>query len=192
MKTPPLRLIIPFLTLTGTVILRAEEPAKPAAPPPDDTVLIADFRAGIPGVFQYGTWNGKVTQAKSGLAVMGAKGATGKGGLGREMEAAQDFSTVTFLEVALGVVPSNEVPQVTLAFNDADGTQFTARITIEQLVPGQPVWLRARRENFRLNSVEPGADSKMDWAKVTRWHVQGDWTTEKPFSLILVALRARK
>jgi hypothetical protein len=32
----------------------------------------------------------------------------------------------------------------------------------------------------------------MDWAKVTRWHVQGDWTTEKPFSLILVALRARK
>jgi hypothetical protein len=194
MNAPTVRLTVLLLALTGSISLRAEEPAKaaPPPPPPDDTVLLADFRAPIPAIFQYGTWNGKVGQAKSGLAVQGSKGATGKGGMGHDMEAPQDFSAVTFVEIALGIAPGNEVPQVTLAFNDADGTQFAGRINVDQLVPGSPVWLRVRRENFRLNSVESGSNPSMDWTKVTRWHVQGDWTTEKPLSIIFVALRTRK
>lgn len=193
MNASIVRLGVLLLALTGPIPLRAEEPAK-AAPPaaPDDTVLVADFRAPIPAIFQYGTWNGKVSPVKSGLAVQGSKGATGKGGMGHDLEAPQDLSAVTYVEVALGIVPGNEVPQVTIALNDADGTQFSARITVDQLVPGSPVWLRARRDAFRLNSVEPGTDSAMDWTKVTRWHVQGDWTTEKPLSIIFVALRTRK
>ncbi|HWA27403.1 MAG TPA: hypothetical protein VG734_17240 [Lacunisphaera sp.] len=192
MKTHPLRLAVLLCALSGAILIHAEDAAKAAPPPPDDTVLLADFRAPIAGIFQYGTWNGKVGQAKSGLSIMGGKGANGKGGFGHDMDAAQDFSAITYFEIALGTAPANEVPQVTIAFNDADGTQFTARVTVDQLVPGSPVWLRVRRDNFKLNSVESGSDSAMNWAKVTRWHVQGDWTTEKPCSIIFVALRARK
>jgi len=180
-----------FAVLSAVAV--ADETAKPAPQsPPDETSLLADLRTAPPGLFQYGSWNGKVTVTKSGLAVVGAKGAQGNGGMGSDLPAARDLSQVVFVEVALGVVPGNEVPQVTIALNDADGTQFTARINLDQLVPGSPVWLRARREDFKLNSGEKGADSMMDWSKVTRWHLQGDWTTQKPFQVIFLALRTRK
>lgn len=176
-----------------SVTIRADEAAKPAsASPPDETSLIADLRAPVPGLFQYGSWNGKVVPTKSGLAVAGAKGAQGDGGMGSDLTPVRDMSQVAFVEVALGVIPGNEVPQVTIALNDADGTQFTARINIEQLVPGSPVWLRARREDFKLNPVEKGSDSQMDWSHVTRWHLQGDWVTKKHLQVIFVALRTRK
>ncbi len=173
--------------------LRAEEPAKSApASPPEDLTMIADFRSPLPGIFQYGTWDGKVALAKSGLAVLGSKGAQGNGGFGRDLGATMDFSAVTEVEVAVGVVPTNEVPQFTVAFNDADGTQYTARITIDQLVPSQPVWMRVHKADFKLNNVERGADGVMDWSKVTRWHLQGDWNTQKPFGVIFIALRVRR
>jgi len=188
------RLITPIaflLALAGSGSLGAEDTGK-AAVPADNTVLLADLRTNVPGIFQYGSWEGKLAATKSGLAVLGAKGAQGDGGMGCNIEPALDCSQVSFVEVALGVVPTNEVPQVTIALNDADGTQFTARVPIEQLVPSQPVWLRARREDFKLNGVEPGADSKMDWTKVSRWNLQGDWTTKRPLQVIFIALRVRK
>ena len=195
MLTTPMEKSIPMilglLILAVTIALRGEDAPKPV-PPPDDTTLIVDLRSNPPGIFHYSTWEGKVAVTKSGLAVLGAKGAQGNGGMGRDISPALDLSQVAFVEVALGTIPGNEVPQVSVALNDADGTQFTARVLVEQLVPGQPVWLRARREDFRLNGVEPGADSAMDWSKVARWHLQGDWTTKKPMQVIFVALRVRR
>lgn len=188
MKTPRFALFLSLALLAGAV--RADEAAKPATA--NETTMLVDLRAEPPGLFQYGSWSGKVALTKSGLAVVGTKGAQGDGGMGADLAASVDLSAMSFLEVALGVVPGNEVPQVTLALNDADGTQFTARVGIEQLVPGQPVWLRVRRSDFKLNNIEKGADSRMDWSKVTRWHVQGDWVTKKPLQVIFVALRTRK
>jgi len=154
--------------------------------------MIVDLRTNLPGVFQYGTWDGKIATTQSGLVVLGSKGAQGSGGIGCNIDPSIDLGKAVYLEVALGVAAGNEVPQVTIALNDADGTQFSARLLIEQLVPGQPVWLRVRRENFKLNDVEKGTDSLMDWTKVARWHLQGDWTTTKPCNVIFIALRARK
>jgi hypothetical protein len=126
------------------------------------------------------------------MAVLGAKGAMGNGGFGRDLSGPVDLSQAVYVEVALGTTPVNQVPQVTIAFNDADGTQFTARVPVDLLVPGSPVWLRVKRENFRLNGVEKGADAQMDWTKVTRWHLQGDWATQQPMQVIFVALRFRR
>lgn len=180
-----------FTLVLLCVTARAEEAAKTPAPP-EEIAMIVDLRETLPGIFQYASWEGKLAVTKSGLAVLGGKGAQGNGGIGRDIAPALDLEQVAFVEVALGVVPGNEVPQVTIALNDADGTQFTARINIDQLVPGQPVWLRARREDFRLNGGEKGTDSKMDWQNVTRWHLQGDWTTKKSMRVIFIALRTRK
>jgi hypothetical protein len=183
--------LLSFLLLLAAVRAFAEEPAK-APPPPDDTILLADLRTPLPGIFSYGSWKDKLATSKSGLAILGNKGAQGDGGMGHEFPALADLATVAFVEVALGTTPSNEVPSITIALNDADGTQFSARVTVEQLVPGMPVWLRAPKSAFKLNGIEPGSDSQMDWSKVTRWHLQGDWNTKKPMSLIFVALRARR
>lgn len=192
MKIPrPVSILILLLLLGASS--RAADGAKPeVAHPPEETTLIADLRTSPAGLFQYGSWNGKVAVTKSGLAAVGSKGAQGDGGMGAEIAPALDLTAMTFVEVALGVVPGNEVPQVTIALNDADGTQFTARVNLEQLVPGQPVWLRVRHSDFKLNGVEKGSDSQMDWSKVTRWHLQGDWVTKKNLSVIFVALRWRK
>lgn len=181
----------PLLVLAGLIPLSAEDAPKPASPQ-EGTVMVADLRAELPGVFSYSTWEDRITATKSGIAVLGGKGALGNGGLGREIAPIMDFNAVEFVEVALGTIPGNELPHVTIALNDADGTQFTARVPVDHLVPGQPVWLRARRADFRLNSVEPGADSKMDWSQVKRWHLQGDWVTRSPAHVIFVALRVRR
>jgi hypothetical protein len=190
MKTSA-QILLPLLALAGAHLLRADD--APKTPPGlEGTAMIVDLRAELPGIFHYGTWKDHVAPTKSGLAVLGAKGAQGNGGFGREISPATDLSDVEYVEVALGTIPGNEVPQVTIAFNDADGTQFSARVLVEQLVPGQPVWLRAKRTDFKLNSVEKGADSQMNWSQVTRWHLQGDWTTQKPMQVIFVALRVRR
>jgi hypothetical protein len=180
-----------LLLLTNVVFLRAEDAPKPA-PGIEGTKMLVDLRAELPGLFSYSTWQGNFTVTPSGHAILGSKGAQGNGGLGRELSPAMDLGAVAFVEVALGTLAGNEVPEITIALNDADGTQFSARVPVDQLVPGQPVWLRARRENFRLNSVEPGKDSVMDWSRVVRWHVQGDWTTRRPIQMIFVALRTRR
>lgn len=189
MKTPLLGYVVCFSLWAP--LAHADAAATAATTTPSENVtMIADLRTPPPGIFQYGSWNGKVATTKSGLSVLGSKGAHGDGGFGADLPAALDFSHIAFVEVALGVVPGNEMPQVTVALNDSDGTQYSARLTIEQLVPGQPVWLRVRREDFRLNDVEKGSDSKMDWSKVTRWHLQGDWS-QHPLHVIFVALRYR-
>ncbi len=182
--------LVLLMAFAGFGLARAQEEAAPAAPP-TGTKLIVDLRTELPGLFSYGTWEGKLTITKSGYAVHG-KGAQGNGGMGREISPSLDFNEVEFVEVALGTVVGNEVPYVTIAFNDADGTQYAARVLVDQLVPGQPVWLRVRRQDFRLNSTEPGDDSRMNWSQVTRWHLQGDWTTQKPMHAIFVALRMRR
>jgi hypothetical protein len=179
-----------LLSLLGVSGFCADETAKPV-PPIEGTFMMVDLRVPVPGLFQYGTWKENVGVSKSGLAVMGVKGAQGRGGMGADLQPAMDLSHAEYVEVALGVVPKNEVPQITIALNDEDGTQFTARVNIDQIVPGQPVWLRARRADFALNGVEPGKDSRMDWSKVSRWHLQGDWQTDKSLDVIFIALRVR-
>lgn len=191
MKTPHHRILALLLTLTATVVLPAQEPAKPATAP-DPTTLIADLRIEQPGIFSYGSWKDKLTVTKSGIGVQGAKGAQGDGGFGQNILDRIDLSQSAFLEVALGVAPGNEVSRVTIAVNDIDGTQYSAQINIEQIVPGQPVWLRVRRNDFKLNSAERGGDSLMDWSKIGQWHLQGDWNTKKPLSVIFIALRERR
>jgi hypothetical protein len=180
-------LLLPLLALRAH---GADDSSKPA-PPIEGTVMMVDLRANVPGIFQYGTWKDNIGVSKSGLAIMGGKGALGRGGMGCAIATPMDLSHTEYVEVALGVVPNNEVPQITIALNDEDGTQFTARVNIDQIVPGQPVWLRARRADFALNSIEPGKDSRMDWSKVTRWHLQGDWKTDKSLDVIFIALRVR-
>lgn len=198
MKHPAFRLsllaVVAGALSTGALCAQdvSKEPKEPVPAVDSSLVMIENLRVTPPGIFQYGTWNGRVAIVKDGLAVVGGKGATGKGGFGRDREGPVDLSQARYIEVALGVVASNEVPQVTIALNDADGTQFNARIAVSQLVPGSPVWLRARRADFHLNDIERGSDGEMDWAHVTRWHVQGDWNTDGPCSLIFIALRARK
>ena len=192
MKTPLLYLVC-CTALLSTVSVRAEEPAKPAAAKAvDDTTMIVDLRTNPPDLFPYGSWSGKLVAAKSGLIVLGAKGAQGDGGFGQKLGDRMDLSQAVYIEVALGVVPGNEVPKVTIALDDMDGTQYTAQINIEQIVPGMPVWLRAKRDDFRLNITQRGADSLMDWSKIQQWHLQGDWVTKKPLSVVFIALRERR
>ena len=192
MKTPFLSLLC-WATLLSAASVRAEEPAKPAAPKPaEDLTMIVDLRNSPPDIFQYGTWSGKLAVSKAGLVVQGAKGAQGEGGFGQKLSERIDLSQATYIEVALGVVPGNEVPKVTIALDDIDGTQYTAQINIDQIVPGMPVWLRAKRDDFRLNNTQRGADSLMDWSKIQQWHLQGDWNTKKPLSVAFIALRERR
>ncbi len=192
MKTPLVSLIC-CAALLVTTGLRADDAAKPAAPKaPDDTTMIVDLRNNPPDIFQYGTWSGKLAVSKSGLVVQGAKGAQGEGGFGQKLSERLDLNQATYIEVAIGVLPGNEAPRVTIALDDIDGTQFSAAINIEQIVPGAPVWLRARRDDFKLNNTQRGSDSLMDWTKIQAWHLQGDWTTKKPLSVAFIALRERR
>jgi len=190
--SPPIKTLLHILLFFCSLLLasstRAAEQAKPA---PDDTITIADLRSDTSAIFHYGTWEGKVAVTKSGLVVLGAKGAQGAGGFGHDLGSSLDFTAVTEIELALAVVPGNKVPAVTIALNDADGTQVSARIAIDQLAPGQPVWVRARKAAFILHSGEKGKDGIMDWSKVARWHLQGDNKTKKPCSVAFIALRAR-
>lgn len=185
--------LLPFfpIVLAASISLRAGEDAK-SAPPSDGTTLIVDLRTPPAEIFQYGSWQGKIAVTKSGLVMLGSQGAQGDGGIGCDLAPAIDGREVEYVEVGLGTLSGNEVPEITLALNDADGTQFTARVRVDQLVPGQPVWLRARRADFRINRPEPGADAKMDWSKIARWHLQGDWSKGKPLRIIFIALRVRK
>jgi hypothetical protein len=167
----------------------ADEPAvAPAAPA---TVMIADLRKNAADVFSYSTWKDKLNPTADGLVVVGGKGAQGDGGLGRGIAPPLDLSRATFIEVALGVGALNELPEVTIALNDADGSQVSARIRIDQVVPKQPVWFRVRLSDFTPVNGVVGTAPGMDWTSVVQWHLQGDWTTKKPFQAVFIALRAR-
>ena len=150
MNTPLIRLVlILFFAAVSLPISRAAE-EKPVAPLPvvDPTVLLVDLRENTPGIFSYASWKDKLLVSASGLVVQGSNGAQGDGGMGRNLAAAMDLSDVSYVEVALGVGARNEVPEVTIALNDVDGTQVAARVRIDQIVPTLPVWLRVRRDSF--------------------------------------------
>jgi hypothetical protein len=179
----------------GTSGFAADTPATPAAPPAGPAaapIMIVNFMEPVPKVYGYSTWKDNFAVAPSaGFRVQGAKGAQGDGGFCQTLDSALDLSPCTYIEVALAVQPANEVPEYTVVFADADGTQCWARVRVAQLMPGQPVWLRLRVAEFTLSTRDPGADGKMDWAKVAQWHLQGDWSTKKPAQVLFIALRAR-
>jgi len=164
-----------------------------AAPAPEPVTLLADLRTPMARGFVNGSWQGRVAVTHTGLLVLGNKGADGAGELGQDFEAPRDFTKVAFLEVALGTGLANEVGAVTLALDDASDTQYVARLRVDQLVPEQPVWLRVRRSDFQLNNWQgTKAGAVLDWSKITRWHLQGDWSKGKPFQVIFIALRYRQ
>ncbi len=170
----------------------AAEPAAPAAAPAAELITLVNFTEPVPEVYGYGTWqNNFLVAPKAGFRVMGSKGAQGDGGFCKTIEPALDLSKNSFIEIALAVQSANEVPEYTVAFADADGTQCSARVRISQLMPGQPVWLRLKISDFVASTRDPGADGKMDWTKVAQWHLQGDWNTKKPAQVLFIALRAR-
>jgi hypothetical protein len=181
--------LICSLALIAAAGARAQEAAKPAA---DPTTMIIDLRSNPPDIFQYGSWSGKLAVAKSGMVVLGNKGAQGDGGFGQKLSERLDLNQAEYFEVALGTIPGNEVPKITIAFDDIDGTQYTAQVDVDHLVPGSPVWLRVKRNDFKINPQYRGADSLMDWTKIQQWHLQGDWVTKKPMSVAFVALRERR
>ncbi len=194
MRIPPLPFLVSLL-LIGTFPVSsyaADEKAVPLAPVPESPTLFVDFRTKLPGIFHFGTWQDKLGISPTGIVIEGSKGAQGDGGMGRNIEPALDLSGIAYVEVALGVGAKNEVPEVTIAFNDADGTQVAARLRIDQIVPNQPVWLHVPRESFARVSGQDGKDGKMDWTKVAQWQLQGDWTTKKPLNVVFIALRVRQ
>ena len=164
-----------------------------ASPAPDNTRVIADLRTNVPKVFGNGTWQGKVALSPSGLVIQGGKGADGKGEIGQDLDPKLDLSKERYVELALGVGIMNEVPEVTVAFDDADEVQYSARIRIDQVLPQQPVWFRVRLTDFKLNNWQGDkASRKIDWTRISRWHLQGDWQTAAPFNVIFITLRTRQ
>lgn len=164
----------------------------PATSGPESPALFVDLRTNPPGIFHYGSWKDRLGISPSGIVIEGSKGAQGDGGMGRGIDPALDLNTISYVEVALGVGAKNEVPEITVAFNDNDGTQVAARLRIDQIVPNQLVWLHVPRESFARVSGQDGKDGKMDWTKVAQWQLQGDWTTKKPLNVVFIALRVRK
>ena len=197
MRIPPLPFLLSLLSVGALSVLShaADEkpvPIAPAGPVPESPTLFVDFRTNVPGLFDYGTWKDKLGISPTGIVIEGSKGAQGDGGMGHAVEPALDLSGIAYVEVALGVGSKNEVPEITVALNDADGTQVAARLRIDQIVANQPVWLHLPRESFALVSGQGGKDGKMDWTKVAQWQLQGDWTTKKPLNVVFIALRVRK
>lgn len=161
--------------------------------PPETAALFADLRTPLANGFYYGSWQGRVVATKSGLVVQGNRGADGSGEFGQTLDAARDLSKAKFIELALGVGVRNEVPEVTIAFDDASETQYTARVRIDQVMPEQPVWFRVRLADFRLNNWQGNkASATIDWSRITRWHLQGDWTKAVPLHVIFIALHVRQ
>jgi hypothetical protein len=176
------------LSLSGYA---AESTAEPPAPL-ETTRLLADLRTNLPNIFGNGSWQGKISVTPSGTMILGTKGADGKGEMGQTLEAPFDLSQEKFIELALGVGARNEAPEVTIAFSDAAGTQYTARLRIDQVLPQQAVWFHVRLADFRLNDWQGDrAGKKIDWTRIKQWHLQGDWSTTAPFHVMFIALRAR-
>lgn len=187
-------LLIPAaLVVTAAASCGAEEKDGPAeSAPPETPTLIADLRSPLANSFCNGSWQGRVGVTASGLLVQGHRGADGSGEFGQTLVAPRNLSKAKFIELALGVGVKNEVPEVTVAFDDAGDTQYTARVRIDQMVPDQPVWLRVRREDFRLNNWQGNkASAVIDWTRITRWHLQGDWSKGAPLVVVFIALRTR-
>src|SRR6185312_821330 len=166
MRISPLPFLLSLLSVGVLTVASsaADEKPVPIAPAaPETPALFVDFRTNVSGLFHYGTWKDRLGVSPTGIVIEGSKGAQGDGGMGRSIEPALDLSGIAYVEVALGVGAKNEVPEVTVALNDADGTQVAARLRIDQIVPNQPVWLHVPRESFARVAGQDGKDGKMDW-----------------------------
>jgi hypothetical protein len=188
-----IRLAIAASLAWPAVAVFGNDKPEAAAPPADETRQVVDLRKPPTGLAGYGSWQDKISTSASGVIVLGSKGADGKGGLGGELAPALDLSHDTFVEVALGLGGSNAVPDITVAFSDADEIQYTATIHVDEVVPGQPVWLRVRLADFKLNDWQgKHAGRKIDWTRIVHWDLQGDWKTEAPMHVVFIAVRVRK
>lgn len=193
-----LRSLVFGVALLGAASCLAEDsapaPVAEAAPPPSPTILIADLRSDSLPLYGYQSWEGKVAHAKDGAMVQGFKGAQGDGGFcSNPLGTPLDLSGAKYIEVALGLGATNEVPEFTVALADADGTTMSARLKVGQISPSQLVWLRVPVETMVPSTGEyAGKTPGMDWAKVTSWQLQGDWTTKKPAQVLFVAIRAHR
>ncbi|HVU32276.1 MAG TPA: hypothetical protein VHE61_02505 [Opitutaceae bacterium] len=190
---PLTRCFVAAFTLAALVPAAiAAESAPAAAAPASRVIMIANLTEKVAGVSAYETWQGAMAVAqKAGFAVLGAKGAQGNGGFGQTLETPIDLSQCAYIELALAVQPGNEVPEYTIMFVDGDGTQCWARVRVDQLMPGQPLWMRVKVSDFTVSTKDKGADGRMDWSKIAQWHLQGDWTTKKPAHILFMALRGR-
>ncbi|MEO6995635.1 MAG: hypothetical protein ABI273_18665 [Lacunisphaera sp.] len=194
MRIPRLPFVLSLLAVGPLLVSSyagAEQVASATSAPASQTLFV-DLRTNVAGMFYYGSWKDRVAVSSAGITIEGLKGAQGDGGIGRGIEPARDLSEISYVEVALGIGGKNEVSEITVALNDADGTQVAARLRIDQLVPNQPVWLHVPREAFTLVAGQGGRDGKMDWTNVAQWHLQGDWTTKKPLNVVFISLRVRK
>lgn len=187
MKTLRSLVVLGALVLAPALPVSAAETAAPAADAAKkpESWLIADLR-GFSQFFAYGTWDKQTGPTKDGILIQ--KGATGKGGCCAD--ATINLEDAKWLEVGLATLPFNEVPALTVMFEDADGTNASFRFNVSQLVPGSPVWLRVPVKEASL--YKPGTNGRLDGDKIVKWHVQGDWSTEKPVQAMIIALRARR
>ena len=196
MYTPLCKLLFAAMSLVIFYPLTAAETKTETADSPapsDGTRLIADFRSALPGIASFGSWNGKLATSPSGFVIQGNKGADGKGEINQEITPVLDLSRETYVEIALGVGVKNEVPEITVAFSDVAGVQYTARIRINQVLPQLPVWFRVKLTDFKLNNWNGASTGKtIDWTHIDRWHLQGDWAMAAPFHVIFIALRTRQ
>jgi hypothetical protein len=164
----------------------AAEEAKPAAPAKKpESFILWDFST-TPNSFAYGTWSKSVSAGKGGITIL--KGADGKGGCGADCDL--NLDDARFIELGLAVGVANEVPQVQLVFEDGDGTTVSWRVGVSQIMPTQPVWFRLPIAGMKID--KPGKDGKLETGKIIKWHLQGDFSTEKPMHFMAIALRARR
>ncbi len=179
-----------FATAASSIAAEPEAAPVPAAP---TMVMLADLRGTTATVYGYGSWKDHLNPSANGMVVQGAKGAQGDGGLCGNLTPNYDLSGATWVEVALGVGQTNEGGTVVVGLSDADGTLVTARIRVDQIVPQQPVWFRVPLTEFHtVGGEQAGKDPGMDWTKIGQWHVQGDWSTKKPYQVVVIAVRARR
>ena len=196
MKLAPLSLLFvamlaaPFVGRAEDAATAAPAPQPPAAP---TGVMIADLRGEGTVAYPYGSWSEALNRTADGITAVGSKGAQGDGGACGNLPGPMDLSGMTYIEVALAVGNTNEVPEVTVAMGDTDETMATARIRVDQIVPSQPVWFRVPISAFVLGTGKyAGKVEGFDWTKVAQWHVQGDWATKKPLQVMFIAIRARR
>ncbi len=180
----PFRFVLVSLAFASLALAADEaKQAVPAKKP--DTFMLLDFRV-TPNTFAYGTWGKSVVAGKDGVTVM--KGADGKGGCGADC--ALDLDDAKYLELGLALGVANEVPSVQVVFEDGDGTSASWRVGVSQIMPTQAVWFRVPVAGMRVD--KPGSDGKLDSGKIIKWHLQGDFSTEKPMHFMAIALRARR
>ncbi len=175
-----------LLSAAVSSLALAADDAKPAAPAKKpDSFILWDFST-TPNSFAYGTWSKSVSAGKGGITIL--KGADGKGGCGADCDL--NLDDARFIELGMAVGVANEVPQVQIVFEDDDGTTVSWRIGISQIMPTLPVWFRVPMSGMKID--KPGKDGKLNSSKVVKWHLQGDFSTEKPMHFMAIALRARR